>query len=220
MIKVDEMRAYIGGRLISRKAPDVRNNHGPSEISSLVFYSKFPMKIFAKYFRCFPNETFATYGEQLYCDWGIYSKLFKSKQHDAHDMLQNGAIIGIAGCVPLHPLVAAAHYFTEKSGIQNKISKRYYIRISPFKGGKVVQGQTVHKQLFEIKKDKGNSFTLGAVFEQLEKNELFKKFEHAVTDMSVTGGLHNEKEILYSPLTCDLDVFSKWTPIIPEEDFI
>ena len=87
------------------------------------------------------------------------------------NLRHNGWVGNIVKMIPGPSFKGAS--FVQKAITMGLVKTRYFLRISPMTGGKVMHGETYHTTLFEIEKDRGKSFTLGAVSRQLKATELF-----------------------------------------------
>ena len=175
MIKVDNRPFVIpgGSRLISSDAADISGAWLHSGRRSLVLYSSKPMKKFAEYLDHFRNKLFATNGEPIYCEWGVYKKTWKGKSqgYDSMNLLHNGWVKNIVRMIPKPSFTGAP--VVQQALTLGLIKTRYFLRISPDTGGTTMHGQTFTTTLFALVKDRGNSFTLGAVSKQLQATELY-----------------------------------------------
>lgn len=179
MIKVDTRPLQIpgGSRLISSHAPDISGPWLASSRRSLLLCSQKPMKKFGEYLDHFSNKLFATEGEQLYCEWGVYKKTRKGKSesYDKH-CLRHTWVKDFMKGMPKPSFTGDG--VIKKILTLGLITTRYFLRISPSRGGTTMHGQTFTTTLFSLVNDRGNSFTLGAVSRQLKQTELYNMIVH------------------------------------------
>ena len=172
MIKVDELSFPHGPKLITSNAPDTVG-WSSGERSSLLMYSSTKMKKFRQYLKHFKNVKFATKGEQIYVEWGVYQKTWKGKSEafDHLNLRHNGWVAGALKKIGDPTFTGSG--IVKRVITLGLIKNRYFLRISPRKGGTTMHSQTFSTTLFALVNDAGKSFTLGTVGKQLEQTELY-----------------------------------------------
>jgi len=173
MYKADELQYPGGSKLITSHAADIGGAWASGGRRSLIIYSTDKMKGFSRYLRHFHKVKFATEGEQIYVEWGVYNKTWKGKSEvfDSLNLRHNGWVEGIVKRIPGPSFSGAS--IVKKVLSLGLIKTRYFLRISPRKGGTTMHSQTFSTPLFSLVNDAGKSFTLGAVGKQLQHTELY-----------------------------------------------